>query len=130
MGKEPSSHSNVDYVIDETVVLEGEERAYNVWNLKHDSSKNDKYILKAISRNGTPVRSYLLPEEELHHFTAGDEIWWEHRGEPGVKLDETFEVTERDSKPFVHEGNYVLILSADAPDKTPKVTLKLREVEK
>lgn len=134
MGQETSSHGNVKFLIDETVALQGDDRAYHVWDLEMDPSKEDKYALKAISRDGTPIRSYLLPQEELSHFTAGEEVWWEHRGEPGVKLDESFTVSERDPKPFIHHGDYALVLVAEPQGKTEgegcdptKVTLKFRE---
>lgn len=142
MGQDTSSHKNVKYVVDETVVLEGDDRAYHVWDLEQDPSKEDKFRINAISRDGVPIRTYLLPQEELSHFTAGDNVWWEHRGEPGIKLDETVTVSERDSEPFVHHGDYALVIttapeasesSSDSSDggdcKTPEVTLKLRERE-
>ncbi len=52
MGQETSSHGNISYLIDETVVLDGDDRAYHVWDLEMDPSKEDKYALTAISREG------------------------------------------------------------------------------
>lgn len=130
MGPEPDSHGNVSYTIDDTVVLEGDDRAYHVWDLDIDPSKEDSYALSAISRDGVPIRSYLLPDEEVRFFTGGDEVWWEHRGEPAVKLDEEFTVSERDPDPYVHHGDYALVLAADDPEcDTARVTLKLRETK-
>jgi len=136
MGEETQSHKNVEYVIDETVALEGDDRAYHVWDLEQDPSKEDKFRINAISRSGVDIRSYLLPQEELRHFTAGDEVWWEHRSDPGVKLDAKVTISERDSDPFVHHGDYALVIATagqrdaeNTDEGCPQVTLKLRELD-